>query len=466
MKRRHSFFFALAIVAGCIEGGANQGGRHAGNRDGGLQLALGEIAVDLGGRYFLSRSDGVLVLGDLDTRTMERLDALPTPDLLAFWTHTSRPGFFLLTWVEDASAPAIEEGEAREGPPSLHQTLLSYDLEARRVVWARALERHDVRLDVSPDGARLVLGDYFSAHVLDAATGRSVAAVTRTDGIQDLDFTPDGARFVVTGWTHRDDERRPWTTIALHASDDGRAICEVTVPNCSAELVLTNDGARGFLAPTFCGRDPVSVVDLADDRCTFVRNLPGFGPVALSPAGDTVVAFVDRDANDLDAPPLPEAVTTSADRYHLAFVDTDTLAMETAPIGAALPRYTFTPDGRALLVDSTLDAEPTPIAILDVDARTFRSVAGPSIELGEHVLTPDGARAYVVDDGLWVLDLAAASLARAELPFRPVSLNLTPAGDALLLKSASDGEVWVWSVEDDRLDGRVTCGAACTGPRT
>lgn len=461
MKRRHTFLLALAIIAGCIEGGANQAGRRAGNRDGGLQLALGELAVDLGGRYFLSRSDGVLVVGDLQTRTMERLDALPAPDVLGLWAHTSRPGIFLLTWLEDASAPALDGGEAREGTPGLRETLLSYDLEGRSVVWSRTLDRHDVRLDVSPDGARVVLGDGLSAHVLDATTGRDVAALPRADGIQDLDFTPDGARFVVTGWTHRDEARRPWTTITLHASDDGRTLCEVTVPNCSAELVLTTDGARGFLAPTFCGRDPVSVVDLADDRCTFVQNLPGFGPVALSPDGDTVVAFVDRDAEDPEAPPLPEAVKVSADRYHLAFIDTSTLELETTPIGAALPRYTFTPDGRALLVDSTVEAMPAPITILDVGARTFRTVSGPAIDLGEHVLTPDGARAFIVDDGLWALDVAAASLARVELPFRPRSLNLTPSGSTLLLKSATDDQVWVWDVDAGRLEGVVTCTAPC-----
>lgn len=444
MKRRH-VALALAIIGGCIEGGANNGGKKAGNQDGGVLLAIGDIAIDPHGRYFLSRSDGQLVVGDLDTQAMEILTDLPGPDILGFWAHSADSGFYLVSWTPPPT------GSTSDGV----ERVLSYDLVKRRIVWQRELARQDARVDVSPDGTRLLLSDFDDLVALDPGTGETLFSITPPSYVQDIDFTPDASRVVITGATERDADRAPTTQISAYGTTRGDEQCRVTVPNCSSELVLEPSGERAFLAPTTCGRDPVSVIDLKPDGCTFHGNLPGFGPVALSPDGGAVVAFLDRDAVDPEAPPVPDVVKASPDRYHLMFIDTETLEYETSPLGAELPRYTFTPDGRSLLVDNDA-AELTQLVILDVDARTARVATGPSIDLDLYALTPDASRAFVVDAGLYELDLREARVTSIALDFVPVTLNMTPDGKRLLLKSGIDSKVHIYSITEGTLAGEIS----------
>lgn len=434
MKRALPYILTLPMLAAfaCLEGGANQNGNHAGNKDGGVQLWLGEIAVDADGRFFLSRSDEHLVVGDLEIGTLDVIDEIRVPDVLAFRPDGS-PGFFAVNVALGKESQILE-------------TVTSYDLSTRSIVWQRELPRWDFTMDVTSDGERLLLTYADSVLILDAENGTQLAEIVLDQPAIDVDLVAD-ERIVVMEQQTRDGENLPHARVSVWSALDGSAVCDVVIPNCHSELVVNRSGERAFVAPTRCGRDPISVVDL--EQCNFRGNLPGFGPVALSPDGETVVGFMDRDANDPLAPPLPEDVLTSQDRYHLMFVETESLDYTTAPIGDLLPRYAFTPNGATLIVDHDVDRDRSrtgPLVLLDTEAKTIRTVEGPEVELHEYALTPDSSRAFIVDAALFRLSIDDAKTDRIGLSYTPTSVNITPSGDTLLLKDAVYGSVHLYDI--------------------
>ncbi len=99
---------------------------------------------------------------------------------------------------------------------------------------------------------------------------------------------------------------------------------QVNFPNCADELVLVPNSRRALLSPNTCLNpdppeplpaapgtmeqaqfDPISVIDL--DKRAFIKNLPGFGPVTVTPDGKRAVGFTRRAAmiNDWDSSWLP-----------------------------------------------------------------------------------------------------------------------------------------------------------------
>ncbi len=438
MKRNLRLLVCSSLLVGfaCLEGGANQNGQRSGNREGGIQLWLGDIAVDSGGRYFLSRTDDHLVVGDLEIGVLSVVDEIPVPEVLAFRPDRSA-GFFAVNVEVDG-----------DGVPS--ETVRSFDLDDRRVLWRRDFARWDFTMDVTKDGSRLILTSGSSIKILDARDGADVAEVTLEDTAVDVDVLSDGRIVAMEQRQFDETSNLPTARVSVWSSDDGSAVCETKIDNCDSELVVTLDGARAFIAPTRCGRDPISVVDL--DTCDYRGNLPGFGPVALSPDGETVVGFADRDANDPTAPPLPQAVLSSADRYHLMFVDVESLDYDTTAIGDLLPRYAFTPNGATLIIDHDVDRNqqrPGPIMLLDVEDKSFREVVGPELELNHYALTPDSSSAYVVDLGLFELSIDEATATRVPLSYSPTSVNITPRGDTLLLKDKLYGHVHLYDLTSE-----------------
>ncbi|MEQ8280372.1 MAG: hypothetical protein RMA76_13650 [Deltaproteobacteria bacterium] len=435
MKRNLLVCSSLLLAFACLEGGSNLNGQRSGNREGGIQLWLGDIAVDADGRYFLSRSEDHLVVGDLQLGSLSVIDEIPVPEVLVF--RPDRTAGFYAVHVE-----VDQDGTPRE-------TVTSFDLDRRAILWEKRLTRWDFTMDVTKDGDRLVLTSGDSILVLDTDDGLQIAEVTLEHPAVDVDLLSDG-RIVAMEQRTFDANNLPEARVSVWSSADGSAICETTIDNCDSELVVTQDSARAFIAPTRCGRDPISVVDL--DSCTYRGNLPGFGPVALSPDGDTVVGFADRDANDPTAPPLPQSVLESDDRYHLMFVDVESLDYDTTAIGDLLPRYAFTPNGATLIVDHDVDrnqSRPGPVVLVDVDDRTLREVVGPEVEMNHFALTPDSSRAFVVDLGLFELDIEEALTKRVPLSFDPASVNITPRGETLLLKDAVYGRVHLFDIASE-----------------
>jgi hypothetical protein len=98
----------------------------------------------------------------------------------------------------------------------------------------------------------------------------------------------------------------------------------------------------------------VSVIELTGGVARFNKNLPGFGPVAMSKDGARVIAYLDVKRMDPamfdDAKQVP---WKDGQRYHLMTIDPATLTFALAPIGNAIPRFAMTSDGRGLLVDAS-----------------------------------------------------------------------------------------------------------------
>lgn len=429
----------MLIAPSCYEGGSNNNAKGPGNQPGGVAVALGEIAVDAGGRYFLSRAGTRLVVGDMKTQFMKTIDRIKNPALVAFWSSDQGSGIYTISLDSTGMGELVS----------------SYDLEHDQLVWEIPLERVDESIEVSPTGDKLVLWrTWRDLLVLDAATGDQLMEKAFEDGIADIDILRDGARMMVTSFETRGEDQLPSTQIRmLDMSGDQK--CVMSVPNCSSNLVLTQDETRGLLAPTRCGRDPVSIIEIDEDTCRFRTNLPGFGPVALSPDGETAVAFIDRDANDPGAPALPENVTRSLDRYHLMFIDTASFEYETTPLGDVLPRYAFTPDGSSLLIDTDdFNRTAAAILILDIEEKEARMVTGDDVSLDNFVLTPDSEHAFIIDGGLFDLEIEKAQTTQIPLSFVPISINMTPDGETLLMKAALDGHVSLFDVGSQQIVGR------------
>jgi hypothetical protein len=422
---------ALCALAAC--GGANLNQRAAGNHDGGIAISHDEIAIDPRGEHIVVRAGTDLYAGDLATRTLARIANIDGAKLLAF--HDA--GFFAYTAA----------GE-----------LVSYDLGRGKQLWRRAPGGRWDRLDVTPDGAHVVLSGA-DVQIFDAVTGESAGGFTPERSIEDVDITPDSARIVVTEHEHWQDFQ-PWTDVHVVDAASGAKLCTATVPNCADELIIHPDGTHAYLAPTSCKRDPVSIVDITAS-CRFEKNLPGFGPVALTPDGATGVAFLERQDGGFD----------------LMTFDTRSHELHTIPIGMHLPRYLLTPDGKTLVVDGVEEVvgdgkqialRSQRVRLVDLATRTVREAEGPRVMLNAFVVTPDSRQIWLihsddylldkrevraVDIGLFAVDVPGARIERIPLAIAPEGINALPGVATLLLRDGS--QIHLFDVASRRITGTV-----------
>lgn len=445
MRARHVaeavVYLSLALAIGCFEGGANFHGQSAGNNDqGGVDLAgsrdsywndtsatdgnhegFGELAIDPEGRWFLSRVGSRLVIGDIAAGTTATVEGISRPTRLAFGGHAAR--FFVTSETTRA--------------------VTAYDARTRAQLWSweHAACWYELRLYPTPDDRLLAVSCADAVFLLDAATGHERARHDTGFEIVDLDITPDSAYALVTldeGWSA---SGTPSAAIEYLDLARGRVVDTVRVPNCAAPLVLAPDGARGFLAPTRCGQDPISVVDVHQRR--FVRNLPGFGPVAMARDGNTAVGFLDKLSLDDTLFQPDDPSPRGSARYHVMLVDTRTLAFRLVPVGDDLPRYDLTPDGNVLLVDWdswwSADEGGQRVRVLDVASGELRTVAGAAVQLDHYTLHPNSRDVYLLSEAsLYWLSIPALRVRAVSLTGHWRSLNLTPDGGTLLLLDFSD----------------------------
>jgi hypothetical protein len=431
-------------LAGCDLGnigGANEGQKKPGNMDDGVALSQGDIAVSPRGTSFLARVGDTLIRGDVDG-DYTRLPQLGKPERLAF-----APGRDVVYVIH----------EGKDGPE-----LAAHDALRDRQLWATALPSafagdHDLYddgrpwLKVASDDRYVVLVGEEEIYVYDTATGEQAGGWWAADPIVDVDVAADGSKIYAafeTSW-HDGTPRTPFSVMQLPSLE----ATSQWIPNCADEVVL--DDARGkyaFMAPTSCQQDPVSVIDL--DTGMFVRNLPGFGPVALATQGERAVAFIDLDNLDEslfeDGDPMPRG-----DRqYHLMLIDTQTLHFETVELGDSLPRYAPTPDGRLLLVDAAAWYDDERVRIFDLETGEFAPIYGPDVRLENFVVTRDSQRAFLVSDGAYELLLPDRLLSSLPLGIIPTNLNIT-ADDRWLLLQDDRGPVHVWDVQNRRISAMV-----------
>lgn len=435
----------LSLTA-CDFGGLNQNEQHAGNQDDGVNLSFGDIAVDPTGTYFLSRNGDDLVHANILTGGAKILPGVDSPVRLAFDHEAER---VYLT---------LESGGGDE--------LVAYDVRDRKAVWSvpiKITERLTTThgrvsfplIEVSEDNKYLVVTHKHELEILDITNGEVLRSEEFDAPVVDVDLSPDGADVIITTdheWVGEgDDDDDPETmVISVPMDPDSPAPdrTEIKVPNCSDEVVVAPDGEHAFLAPTSCNKDPISVIDLGSGE--FVKNLPGFGPVAMSPSGEEMVGFLDMEFVDEALFDDPDDIPTSGGRYHLMFVDASTLQYDFLALGEKIPRYAMTPDGKMLLVDSVGWFEDERLRVVDIAARSIEQVSGPAVQLDNFAVTSDSEHVFLLDDGLFDLDVPARDIDAVSVGFDPENINITPDDTYLLLRQ-SDTKIQVFDIASSQI---------------
>ncbi|MCP4605287.1 MAG: hypothetical protein GY847_33010 [Proteobacteria bacterium] len=426
-----SLGLVLPYICGCIDGGLNQNQHTPGNEEDGVSLSLGEIAIDPTGSYFLSSSGDSLIHGDIDRAEVEILPGIENPDRLAFGGDNQ---------IFVTSCRILTNCK-----------LIAYNTGTHKIEWTRKfiVDRWGVHyplLAVSEDRQKVIFTGPYRLRVLSAADGQTLHNIAFNEEVIDVDLHPDEDRIIVTlddTWK----DGNPETQIIVYSMATQNKI-KIQIPNCSDELVLAPEGNIGFLAPTNCAQDPVSVIDFNNSE--FIRNLPGFGPVAIAPSGDTVVAFMDMDNLDVTLFDSQKDIPkNTGEQYRLMFIDIDTLKFDSIELGDDLPRYAITPNGQMLLIDASTWFDDARIRMLDIATRKLRPVAGPDVRLHNFVITSDSEKVLLIDDGLYDLSIPEYVVESVALIFTPKNINITPDDTRLLLRE-NDSLLWVYDIASRR----------------
>lgn len=468
------------------EGGANGNDRSAGGEDG-ERLETGAMAISPNGSWIVARRNTSALFVDVKNQKLREIEG--SLGLSERWVFSPTRDVVYAMLPQRTGIVAVDLATTRE----LWSTMPAF------VSTSGALHAK-----ITSDDRTLIVSDYGRVFVIDAKTG-DVRGVAKAPGIAgDVELLPDGAHAIVVGETSWE-TGSPLTPVTLV---DVAKISSTTieVPNCAAPIAVVPGGARALLSPTFCtpgsapvpksgwtNPDPVSVIDIDAKTGTlsFVKNLPGFGPVALLPSG-RAVAYLDTKRIDRAMFDDPSQIPGSgAPQYHLMLIDPATMKFDVHPIGAALPRFAPAKDGRSLLVDATsavVRSEATATITLDetgfraqvgafddpsgslfgaFDLETKRYVpfAGPPAALDRFVQLGDGSHVFTLKNNgrggsLFAIDLAARTTIDLNKDLRDI--GILPDGKTLVLRirlaSTADGrlrEELCFSRDAVTCDGRV-----------
>ncbi|HEY8072833.1 MAG TPA: hypothetical protein VIF62_01955 [Labilithrix sp.] len=395
-----------AVVDETAVAGANQNDRSA-SRDG-EELLTGAMVVSPSGRFIVMQRNTVTLVYDVGSETYREI---ATPFARVAFAKRADVVFAL----------------------SADGNLRALDLATLAERWSIAAAASATLLRLSDDDGALLFGDGQTVRVIDAQTGAVTTSVSAPQA-GFAAFVPGARRALVVGHTLWHDAG-PHTPVYDLDLAGARAASTVDVPNCEAPIVVTPNGARAFLSPTYCSPgaqavpgekwtnpDPVSVIDLAASGSSFVKNLPGFGPVVMSSDGTRLVAYLDVKRMDPSMFSDPKQVPwADGQRYYLETIDPASLGFSLAGIGNAIPRFAMTADGRGLLVDAsqkftsrtviaaraTVSVGPDGVSAtaetnldvfgsssafgyFDFQAQSYSAFAGPSAPLDRFVQFADG----------------------------------------------------------------------------
>jgi hypothetical protein len=442
------------------QGGANANDRSSGTGDSEL-LETGAMAVSPTGDYIVARRNTTTLIVDVKASSLTELPLAAER--------------FLFAKSENAVYVVLPN---RAG-------VVKLDLATTKELWRSspifAAEAREVLARLSDDDGTLLLGDDSRVLFLDAKTGDIRGATSSSAGTMDLDLLPDGKHAIVVGattWANGG----PHTPVSL-VPLDGTASKTVDVPNCAAPVAIVNGGSRMLLSPTFCqpgeelrkqgwsNPDPVSVIDIdvSKNALTFVKNLPGFGPVAM--LGNTAVAYLDTKRMD---PAMFENKSqvpgAGAKQYQLMTIEPNTLAFELHPIGDTLPRFAPSKDGKSLLVDSSVsvlrtetsaeaeasisftpdgqikaqvtvgafgDATGSLFGVWSLDSKQYTAFQGPAASLDRFVQCADGAQVFTLKNNgrggdLFSIDIGARASVDLGMSLRDIAI--LPDGKTLVLR--------------------------------
>lgn len=455
-------FVTSVSAVGCGFGGLNDNIEGVGDQPGGVSVALGDIAVSPSGKFIVFQQEESLAVGWVESGDVELLP-VERPSRVAF----SKTRAVIYATTDDGTLHAV-------------------DVESGKTEWTAELElaadASDWMVVASKDDARVAIAGGTQVRVFSAEDGKLVAEHGLETAAVDLEILPDDERLLVV-------EDEVWTDGVPNAAIDvvilaDGAVKRIDVPNCADNIIVPPDGNVALLAPTTCvdpevgsGHDPISHIDLEAGKEAFVRNLPGFGPVAMSPDGSTAVGFLDMNAVDASLFDDPELIPSTDTRFHLMIIDTSTMTYDFAAYGESLPRYAPTPDGEILLVDEQGEKGAT---LFDVATKSFRDVKG--VDAFDAVSFASNSQdAYVLSDlevhaegeadfdeaeaegeiyfdyALFHLDTASAEAVKLPTTFRPRNLNISPDDERLFLRR-SRSEICVYSLADQSCERNIVVG--------
>jgi hypothetical protein len=349
-------------------------------------------------------------------------------------------------------------------------TVVAYDLPTASELWRAAPFSPGTSATLarlSDDDRILLLGDDARVFAFDAERGELAGTVDVGTTPTELSFVPGTSHALVAGSTRWSNHQPATDLVDVDLATLSSA--RITLPNCEAPIVVLPDASRALVSPTFCDEgqtsspsagwtnpDPVSVIDLLPDGPHFLKNLPGFGPVALDPSGQRAVAYLDVQRMDEtmfdDKSQVP---SRDGPRYHILMLDPRSLSFELAPIGNVLPRFAMEKSGGALLVDATVQqirGEASVRATLDssgrlavdvhafgtssslfgsfdLETRSYAPFAGPAASLDRFVQMGDATRVFTLKataDGLggdlYRIDLDAKTATSLGTSLRDIGL--------------------------------------------
>ncbi len=381
MRKRFLSLLALplAIACGGLTSTTEEGGANANDRtfvNDGDEILTGAMVMSPSGKFIVLQRNDISVIFDVSAKKYTEVKAQ-------------------IRRVTFAHATETAFANRADG------TLLAIDLASARELWSRKLDDTVVSiLRVSDDDKTLFVGDSHRMQLVDPSNGtaRSTAEIgTVPSALTLLKGRKEALVVGTTAWVNG----APRTSVAL-LDLESASVNKVDIPNCDSKILVTPDETRAFLSPTYCDAehasnpnqawtnpDPVSVMALGAKTITFEKNLPGFGPVAMSPDGNRIVAYLDTKRMDVSmfdktqAPP-----STTGPQYHVMVINPKTLSFSLSPIGNALPRLTMTRAGKGLLVDASIK----------VKTRAKASAQG-SISIGPNGISGElGAEIGVFDE--------------------------------------------------------------------
>ncbi len=337
-------FSLTACAVPALEGGNNGNDRTNGGEQG-EALLTGAMVIAPSGKWAVMQRNQSSVLLDIEHMTAREM---PAQVARFVFSHGGDQGIAVLP----------------------NRTLVDYDLPSLSARWQSTPPFESASapslLRLSDTDQQLLVDDGSAVFVIDAESGTTQKRVELGWPTAELSFVPGSERALLVGAT-RWSEHRPATAFSeLNLATF--AVASIDLPNCSAPIVVLPDASRALLSPTFCEEgvatsgqqtwtnpDPVSIVDLLSDGPRFVKNLPGFGPVALEPGGGRAIAYLDMKRVDASLFADPTQVPSeSGPRYYVMSIDPKTLAFQLFPIGEVLPRFALARDGATLLVDATV----------------------------------------------------------------------------------------------------------------
>lgn len=332
-----------AVVDETAVAGANQNDRSLGKD--GDDLQTGAMVVSPSGRYIVMQRNTVTLIHDVAAATYHEV---ATPYLRVAFAKQSDTVYAF----------------------TANGALQAVDLATRQARWSIPAAGVSL-LRISEGDDALIVGEPSALRVVDARTGAGRSTTPTAGPTTYAAFVPGQARALVVGRTVWRDKgpHTPVLDIDLRATANGD-VSSIDVPNCESPIVVLPNASRAFLSPTYCSPgaqavpgevwtnpDPVSVIELGSAPASSIRfnkNLPGFGPVALSKDGSRLIAYLDVKRMDPAMFDDPKQVPwKDGQRYHLMTIDPSALTFKLAPIGNAIPRFALTSDGRGLLVDAS-----------------------------------------------------------------------------------------------------------------